>query len=656
MANRLDRVLCLVLATLGLLLSGCPDKQIIAKTPTVEDADDQTATCKVARDPLNPLIVEWPAAAKVDLETASRRGLVAVSYSGCVMKVLSACELKGDYNFEETTPARDRMEISDNNELYAKLPLGAASLKGELSAGASLELDYVAVGQRVALDEPKTRKGDCEGATHYVRSITVGAFKLDARAKGKAGASVEVGSAGGGIGREESSKKLRAQGDVEICLKKPSGSECGAILQLGLAPLAINKAGQVVGAGFGKGLAPIAVLPEIQDMGEVTLQGTTLADADEKFLRLVQLAKRADKQANIPARTKADAWDAVAVYKPSGGAKFQHPLQEVATERADTYRERAVQEEKQQEALDKLKTRYLEDKSKLDKLLALDDDVASKDEKLAWKAEFEQVYGTRKEELAMVGIGIGAKSNAGGKSAEIDKAAPEEKGQKGIAGFGKFSIELEAGFVGSSSSPFLIDGNPTRAARAFEEGGGGPTAGEVGTGNLMIGLMLATPELLPGGFGFYGAFRAVPGYAPSGTVVKNIILEGSAGLRWDYRVSPRGLFTVGAGGGYAFQPDTTRYVVGDESTVFVDESCTNPDATPNPECPLFVEVSPAGGMLDIFAGIGFSGDGLNFSFRGWFQALFLSASALDPSGTEIPLTFDSPLLFGGVGGTFGLTL
>jgi hypothetical protein len=154
----------LVLVVLALVtLTGCPSTQVIANTPTVEDADDQQATCKVARDPLNPLVVEWPGTAKVDLETASRRGLVAVSYSGCTMKILSSCEIKGEYDFEETTPARDRIEISDNNELYAKLPLGAASLKGELSAGASLELDYVAVGQRVAETAPKSRRGDCQG-------------------------------------------------------------------------------------------------------------------------------------------------------------------------------------------------------------------------------------------------------------------------------------------------------------------------------------------------------------------------------------------------------------------------------------------------------------------------------------------------------------
>ena len=41
--------------------------------PTVEGAEEQQATCKVAKDPLNPLIVEWPGTSKVDLDSASLR-------------------------------------------------------------------------------------------------------------------------------------------------------------------------------------------------------------------------------------------------------------------------------------------------------------------------------------------------------------------------------------------------------------------------------------------------------------------------------------------------------------------------------------------------------------------------------------------------------
>src|SRR5512139_2325209 len=147
---------------------GCPGKQVITETPTVEAAEEQQATCKVAKDPLNPLIVEWPGTSKVDLDSASRRGVVIVSYAGCTLKVLTACTAipgKGEevakYDLTSDTPARDKLQIADQSELYARLPLGAASLKADLSLGSSLELDYIAVGQRVAAKAPERLDGEC---------------------------------------------------------------------------------------------------------------------------------------------------------------------------------------------------------------------------------------------------------------------------------------------------------------------------------------------------------------------------------------------------------------------------------------------------------------------------------------------------------------
>jgi len=671
------RSLALLLLAL-FALTGCPGTQLIADTPTVEQADDQQATCKVARDPLNPLVVEWPGTAKVDLETASRRGLVAVSYSGCTMKILSSCEIKGDYDFEETTPARDRIEISDNNELFARLPLGAASLKAELSAGSSLELDYIAVGQRVAESAPKSRRGDCQGATHYVRTITVGAFKLDARAKGKAGASVEVGSAGGGIGREESTKKLRAQGDVEACASKPNGPECGAILQLGLAPLAVSRTGQVSTEGFGKGLDPIAEVMTVEDLGDVSLEGTTLAETDIKFLKLVQLAKRSDRQKGIAAGTKADAWEAVANYEPPAGKKLDKAAVELASERAKQYRIVAEQEERQRAALQKLKDRYMADREQLNELVALDDDVASPDRKAAAKAEFTAVYSTRKDELALVGVGsiggnaggstsdsIGA-NKSGGKS--VTEASSTDDGylEKGIAGWGKFSIELEAAIVGSGASPVTSSGTSTIIPVEGENFDESPSysvgAGEIATGNLMLGVMIATPELIPGGFGFYGAFKAMP--SVGGAESMTTMLEALGGIRWDYRVTPRGLFTLGAGGGYAFAPNPTRFLIGADTLPFTEDEfggqttrneCLTAGEEAPSGCPPYVDINPAGPLVDVFTGIGYNNRAFGIQFRAYFQAMFLSASATDGTNA-IQIEIDGALLFGGAGGAIGITL
>ncbi len=210
---------------------------IAVEAPTVEGADDQLATCKVAKDPMNPLVVEWPGTAKVDLEAGFKQSLVIVSYQGCTLKVLNGCAAKGRYKFVDTTPTRDTMAISTNTDLYARLPLGAASLKGELESGSALKLDYVAVGQHVVTAAPSSVAGDCEGATHYVRAITVGAYSLDVVAGTAAGAEASIGNAGVGVNRKEEVRRLRGAGDVDRCLTRVAKGECGGVLQLGLAPL-----------------------------------------------------------------------------------------------------------------------------------------------------------------------------------------------------------------------------------------------------------------------------------------------------------------------------------------------------------------------------------------------------------------------------------
>ncbi|MBK6512927.1 MAG: hypothetical protein IPG04_02110 [Polyangiaceae bacterium] len=664
----LPRHLTLLVFTAGLVaLSGCAGQQLIASTPTVEDADDQQATCKVAKDPLNPLVVEWPGTAKVDLETASRRGLVAVSYSGCTMKILSGCEIKGGYELEKTTPARDRIEISDNNELYAKLPLGAASLKGELSLGSALELDYIAVGQRVANVQPMETVGECTGATHYVRTITVGAFRLDAKAKGKAGLGVEVGPGGAGIAREESARKLRAQGEVDACVKNPDGTECGAILQLGLAPLRVVGGGKLAVGGFGKGLDPIAQVYQVRALGEIDTSGSSsLQDVDVGFLKLLQTAKRADREADLDARTKVKAWDAVAKYEGKNG----NPWRERATRRAEEWTIVAEQEDRQKEALQKLKLRFLSDKQKLDELLGLDDDVVSKEQKEAYKKEFVEVYGARKEELALIGLkikvgGLEIDGGAAKKKKKKTTSSSEDGGEtkdaaegdepkedelkKGLAGFGHFSIEAELGIFFSGAPTVSINGRPT--AHVPDESAdintdlatGTLLDGQAKTGALMIGLMVATPELIPGGFGFYGSFRALAGGVAPDDSATQTFLSASGGIRWDPRISPKGIFTVGAGGGYFFTPETELFrecIAADSAAL-----CTAAD---EPEVAAqYYDVQLGGPMVDVFAGIGYSDRQYMFAFRTWFQSVFLSHDSVEIEG---------PLLTGGFGGQIGLVL
>ena len=221
---------------------------------TVEKADPGTATCPVARDPLNPFIVEWPAARRTSLESASQDGLLAVSYAPCGgLKVLSNCKLPGRYEFRRTSLASDTVKIYDEDSLWADLPLGAVSLQGEVGQGRGLELNYTTVGERVA-SEPAigSMTGECAGASHYVKALTIGAYELNTVSISNIGGGVHVGPAGGGARTSSSHNTLQSGGQLAKCQELGTiGIGCDAVLQLRLAPLP-GGAGKLTVSGAAK--------------------------------------------------------------------------------------------------------------------------------------------------------------------------------------------------------------------------------------------------------------------------------------------------------------------------------------------------------------------------------------------------------------------
>ena len=98
-------------------LAGCAESPMQAKTPSA--ATDQQATCRAAKDPNNPLIVEWPGTSRTALSAASQRGLVVVSYSGCVMKVLQGCDAGGRYQMKSAAASPERLVIDSEDNRRA---------------------------------------------------------------------------------------------------------------------------------------------------------------------------------------------------------------------------------------------------------------------------------------------------------------------------------------------------------------------------------------------------------------------------------------------------------------------------------------------------------------------------------------------------------
>jgi hypothetical protein len=164
--------------------------------------------CRVAASQSSPLVTEWPASEKANLEVLLRQGAVAVAYSGCSMRVLAECRVAGGYHWQRTTPASDSLQINDADELYAKLPLG---------------------------------EGPCAQATHIVSGLSLGAFALKGGGKQEGGVGANLAVLGEAKARrEKSADLLRSAGDFDSCAASTVDSphaNCASPIQVFLTPL-----------------------------------------------------------------------------------------------------------------------------------------------------------------------------------------------------------------------------------------------------------------------------------------------------------------------------------------------------------------------------------------------------------------------------------
>jgi hypothetical protein len=209
------------------------------ETPT----GDQTR-CRLAANQENPLVTEWPATEKANLEARLRQGSVIVSYSGCTLRMLPRCRARGDYVWRRTTTSTDVIEIRNADELYAKMPLGAVSLEGELHRSGRLAVQTTASGQLqlAGFDPMSVPKGEgCEGATHVLGALSVGAFKLRSGGAARAGGRADVAVIGAAkAGSESEEMVVREAGAAARCEQSTESAphaECASPLQMFLQQL-----------------------------------------------------------------------------------------------------------------------------------------------------------------------------------------------------------------------------------------------------------------------------------------------------------------------------------------------------------------------------------------------------------------------------------
>ncbi len=219
----------LFLSVAATFVLGCTPSTLSPSNAAVEKSALGEKKCVAEGDETKLFLVEWDATDLSSFEAKAGRDLVFVKYDQCQMKVLHGCSddgIAGRYGSykapELTSGSLEALSIKTEDELYAKLPLGAASFGSELKLGKVLELKYQVSGTRYSSrdqvyladlsDNPR-----CAGATHFVASYNLGAFTLSSTDSTKAGAGANVGNFAAGAKHSDEASALKRGGDIAAC-------------------------------------------------------------------------------------------------------------------------------------------------------------------------------------------------------------------------------------------------------------------------------------------------------------------------------------------------------------------------------------------------------------------------------------------------------
>jgi hypothetical protein len=197
----------------------------------------------MTKDASRILLVGWPSADRVQLESSARKGLVIVHYALDAMHVLGSCRVAGSYGYAATTRKVERISIVDRNSVDDSLALGRAEFEAALHRARELSITLTTVGQYAA-DLSPFSAGElnglaCAGATHVVSALTVGAYDLFAGTDSELGAAAQLDAGAAAAAKGE---LLGRDGDPKACEKaSPDDSappqQCGAPLTVELTAL-----------------------------------------------------------------------------------------------------------------------------------------------------------------------------------------------------------------------------------------------------------------------------------------------------------------------------------------------------------------------------------------------------------------------------------
>ncbi len=188
-------------------------------------------------------------AARQLADRARADGLIAVRLvdtgAGAQLEILHGCYVQGRYEYKQGATLDDSISIKSKDELAAKLPFSYGSFEGSFSQSSELRIEYRTPGDFVAPTSQFQLTGACQGATHVVTHLTIGAFRTSSAAQaGAQGSGNFLGGPGFGGGNGSSNEQATAGGNFDSCKNDfnlfglPAAPlECSIPLKLTLAPI-----------------------------------------------------------------------------------------------------------------------------------------------------------------------------------------------------------------------------------------------------------------------------------------------------------------------------------------------------------------------------------------------------------------------------------
>ncbi len=256
------------------------------------NADD--GECSGTAAHARPLIVDWDPDARVDLEASMKDGIVVVKYDCDEMTILPGCKVtNAAYTYAGVSRKEQVVQMKSMDDLHANVPVSSGKLGAELKSGRAIDVALVMVGKRsttVADLAEDQLEGNCDGATHFVRSASVGAFSMATGSVGKAAAVAEMFGIGAAAKSESERKALNKDGSLDSCRASDPNeenppSECQAPVRLRLVPITkVVKA--TIAKGEGKDAKEKDVASEENPCpeGYVFVDEICTADDDKPFL------------------------------------------------------------------------------------------------------------------------------------------------------------------------------------------------------------------------------------------------------------------------------------------------------------------------------------------------------------------------------------